>query len=149
MKRRYWIIVGSCIVVAVACVVVVLTGAPADASPPVVLDAAVMHVPAGQYMVVDTYDKFGQLTAHFIVDPANKRALQKRPFEEVLGDDITVYDINGHSTFIALGPEVVESTAGYDSVDGLTDSLAGMEAKPIGEGTVEGRTTTRVVVDLQ
>ena len=45
--------------------------------------------------------------------------------------------------------KIVEGTADYDYVEEIIDPLAGMRAKSIGNGKVEGRTTKRVKVDVE
>jgi len=149
MTRRYWITMAGCIALAVVCTAAVVATRPTTAFPPIVLDALANSVPPGHYMVMDVYDASGRRTSHYLVDPAGKRAVRKRSFEEVLGDDIIIYDSSGHSTFVALGPEIVEGAANYEQVEKTIDSLAGMKATSVSEGKVDAITTKRVQVDLE
>lgn len=150
MKNRKWIILGAAALVVVAVgvtvgVVIASSGNSSTKAGAVVLfDRASSHVPAGKYLQVEEYDGSGKLTESWVIDPVSKKAVRKMQTVGGVGQDVTVFDQSGNTEFNAIMPQSYQSTAGYAKVEEFTDQLVGLRATVTGNGTVDGKTTTRL-----
>lgn len=92
-------------------------------------------VPAGSALHVIMKSADGKAAEEYFLDPGNRIAHVERSANGG-NASVSIFDERGHTTLNGITLEVYSAEAGYDSIVGAADPLAGVNARKT--GTVEG-----------